>query len=214
MKESFKKILVLLPIVLLVVTATKCFSVSRGHSEEQQVINGTIELPNIYEKSDGSAMYKKFIVQKRKVESERQQARNAEKQRLFELKQQAMELKKQQEQEPPEKKVATISRGNEYTSTYEITHYTAQCKGCTGKTASGYDVTQTIYYEGYRVVAAPKTIAFNTKLKITYNDGTVIEAIVLDRGGDIGAKRLDLLVSDKKEAYRLGRQSVQVSIIK
>ena len=100
------------------------------------------------------------------------------------------------------------------TSEYEITHYTAYCTGCSGVTASGYNVRDTIYYNGYRIVAAPASVAFYTKLKITYKDGTSINAIVLDRGGDIKTGRLDLLVKNKGEAYSLGRQQVAVEIIK
>lgn len=108
-----------------------------------------------------------------------------------------------------------LSRGSGHKANFEITHYTAFCNtGCTGKTASGYNVSNTIYYEGYRIVAAPKTLAFYTKLRIHYDDGTVIDTIVLDRGSDIGIGRLDLLVSTKDEAYKLGRQKVKVEIIK
>lgn len=75
-------------------------------------------------------------------------------------------------------------------------------------------MTKTIFYKGLRVVAAPSHINLYTKLKITLNDGTVIDAIVLDRGGNIKKNRLDILVGSKKEAYNLGRQKVKVEVIK
>lgn len=122
---------------------------------------------------------------------------------------------KRLEKEKTQSKNQVASRGSNYKSDFEITFYTAFCNtGCIGKTASGYDVSSTIYYEGYRIVAAPKSLAFYTKLRIYFSDGTSIDAIVLDRGGDIGAGRLDLLVSSKKEAYELGRQQVKVEILK
>lgn len=99
------------------------------------------------------------------------------------------------------------------TTVYEITHYTSKCKGCTGITASGYDVKNTIFYGEYRIVAAPKYVPLHTKLNITYEDGTSFDAIVLDRGGAIKSGKLDLLVKDKKEAYQLGRQKVNVKFI-
>lgn len=96
-----------------------------------------------------------------------------------------------------------------------MTHYTAFCDtGCTGVTATGYDVSNTIYYQGYRIVAAPPNIAFYTKLRIHYSDGSSVDAIVLDRGGAIQGKILDLLVSSKSEASNLGRKQIKVEIIK
>src|SRR5690606_16318850 len=85
--------------------------------------------------------------------------------------------------EEEEKKEVVVSRSQNYTTTYEATFYTAFCPtGCIGVTASGYDVSNTIYYQGYRIVAMPPNIPFYTKLKITLEDGTSFKAIVLDRG--------------------------------
>lgn len=108
-----------------------------------------------------------------------------------------------------------VSRSENYSVTYEATFYTAFCPtGCIGITASGYDVSNTIYYEGYRIVAMPPNIPFYTKLKITLEDGTSFKAIVLDRGGDIQAPyRMDILVASRDEAYQLGRQSVKVEVL-
>lgn len=139
-------------------------------------------------------------------EAERKRKAELERQRLAKL---AEQKKKEQS------KTQIASRGSGYKANYEITHYTAFCPtGCTGKTASGYDVSNTIYYQGYRIVAAPPNIKFYTKLRITYQNGTVVDAIVLDRGGAIKGKPiLDLLVSSKEEAYKLGRQKVKVEIL-
>lgn len=97
--------------------------------------------------------------------------------------------------------------------TYEATFYTASCKGCTGITATGVDVRHTTQYKGYRVIAADKSIPFGTIMRITLADGTVINAIVADRGGGIKGKRLDVLVASHDEAVRLGRQQVTVEFI-
>ena len=130
----------------------------------------------------------------------------------------AKEAKLKKELEANEVETATeaeeeVSKEETESSIYEATFYTAKCKGCTGVTSSGYNVTKTIFYKGLRVVAAPSDIKFYTKLKITLNDGTVIDAIVLDRGGNIKKNRLDILVSSKKEAYKLGRQKVKVEVV-
>ena len=99
------------------------------------------------------------------------------------------------------------------TQTYEATFYTASCKGCSGTTAMGVDVRHTTQYKGYRVVAADKSVPFGTIMRITLADGTVINAIVADRGSAIKGKRLDVLVASYDEAIRLGRQQVTVEIL-
>lgn len=96
---------------------------------------------------------------------------------------------------------------------YEATFYTASCRGCSGITATGYDVRQTQYYEGYRVIAADKSVPFGTIMRITLEDGTQFDGMVLDRGGAIKGARLDVLVASKSEAYRLGRQRATVTIL-
>lgn len=100
------------------------------------------------------------------------------------------------------------------TQTYEATFYTASCKGCSGTTAMGVDVRHTTQYKGYRVVAADKSVPFGTIMRITLADGTVINAIVADRGSAIKGKRLDVLVASYDEAIRLGRQQVTVEFVK
>lgn len=110
-------------------------------------------------------------------------------------------------------KVSDVSRSSGHQSSYEITNYTSRCNGCSGISASGVNVSNTIYHQGYRIVAASPSLPFYTKLKIRYSNGTVIKAIVLDRGSAIQGKILDLLVSSNEEAYRLGRQQVTVEII-
>lgn len=97
--------------------------------------------------------------------------------------------------------------------TYQITHYTASCSGCTGITSSGYNVRDTIYFNGMRIVAADPSIPLGTKLQVTYANGSSFTAIVLDRGGAIKGNILDVLVSSNEEAYRLGRTSATVTIV-
>ena len=100
------------------------------------------------------------------------------------------------------------------TQTFEITAYTARCDGCSGITASGYDVQSTVYSpEGLRIVAAPASIPFGTVLRISLDNGNTFDAVVLDRGGDITEGRLDFLVDTYDEAMAFGRQSVKVEIL-
>src|SRR5699024_2605154 len=99
--------------------------------------------------------------------------------------------------------------------TYEATYYTARCDGCSGITATGYDVRQTIHSpEGYRIIAVdPAHIPLGSTVRVTYGDGTSFDAVASDTGGDIKGRRIDVLVSSKEEAYRLGRTSVSVEIL-
>lgn len=75
-------------------------------------------------------------------------------------------------------------------------------------TASGYDVTNTITYNGMRIVAASAQYPIGTRMHI---EG-IGEAIVLDRGGAIQGNKLDLLVGSQQEALNWGRQNVTVTV--
>lgn len=109
--------------------------------------------------------------------------------------------------------IVEITESKPKTQIYEVTFYTAGCEGCTGITASGVDVRNTTHYNGYRVLAADKSVPFGTIMRITLEDGTVFDGIVADRGGAIKGRRLDILVETRARAYELGRQQVKVEII-
>ena len=98
----------------------------------------------------------------------------------------------------------------------EATFYTAFCPtGCTGITATGVDVSNTIYYEGKRIIAVdPNVIPLGSHVRVTLKDGTSFEALALDTGGAIKGNRIDVLVASRDEAYKLGRQSAKVEILR
>lgn len=97
--------------------------------------------------------------------------------------------------------------------TVNISHYGHDCYGCTsGYTASGYYVGDgRIYYQdptfgSVRVVAADSKYPLGTIIRLGYQ-GSIITAIVLDRGGAIGDGQrfqIDLLTSSNSKAYELG----------
>ena len=103
-----------------------------------------------------------------------------------------------------EEEVLTVFSGT-------VSHYGPDCIGCSGVTASGYNVKNTIYYQdstygSLRIVAADKKVPLGSVLRLTYHD-QVIHAIVLDRGGAIGFSKnfiLDLLCESEKTSYELG----------
>lgn len=223
-----------LAILTLIATLIYSSSVKEESSLEDKKKELSLLLDNSHQKSykemkdeQYKLVYKKYeddLNLKREREKKEALAKKREERRIY-LEQKKLardsEVKLRQQREKLNNKVASreqpvsVSRGSGHQSSYEITHFTAFCStGCTGRTATSYDVSNTIYYQGYRIVAAPPNIKFYTKLKIRYSDGTVIRAIVLDRGGAIRGKPiLDLLVSSNEEAYRLGRQQVTVEII-
>lgn len=106
-----------------------------------------------------------------------------------------------------------VERPKPTTHVFTATFYTARCEGCTGITASGYNVKQTQFYRGFRVLAADRSIPLGTKMRVKLADGKQFDGIVLDRGGAIRGKRLDVLVASKSEAYELGRQQARVTIL-
>ena len=96
----------------------------------------------------------------------------------------------------------------------EATAYTAYCDtGCMGVTATGIDVSQSIYHEGRRVIAVdPSVIPLGTNVIVATADGNSFEAVAEDTGGDIVGNRIDILVDSVDEAIEFGRRSVEVEI--
>ncbi|MDQ8094235.1 3D domain-containing protein [Bacillus amyloliquefaciens] len=99
--------------------------------------------------------------------------------------------------------------------TFEASAYTADCpEGCSGVTATGIDVTGTIYHAGKRIIAVdPSVIALGSTVEIKQSDGTTFEAVSLDTGGAIKGAKIDVLVANEADAVQFGRQSVQVRVI-
>lgn len=107
-------------------------------------------------------------------------------------------------------KKATVSKpvSGGYKMTMNTSAYTAFCTGCSGITASGYNVKNTTTYNGYKIVAAGPQFPIGTKMYIPGFGN----AIVLDRGGAIKGNKLDLLVASNGQAYNWGRKNVTVTI--
>ncbi|WP_186321329.1 3D domain-containing protein [Bacillus sp. FJAT-22090] len=130
----------------------------------------------------------------------------------------AKRIAKQKAKEEEKKKQVIVSRGkqlNDNWIAYEATHYSAFCNtGCTGTTAYGYDVKNTIYEQGYRVIAVdPKKIKLGSLVEVKTSYGT-FKALAGDTGGNIKGFRIDILVESDKVAYSLGREKVQVRVLK
>ncbi len=105
-----------------------------------------------------------------------------------------------------------------------MTGYGPDCLGCSGITASGYNVLNNIYYYdkdygNIRIVAADKTLPFGTIIRIkdldVFNEN--ILAIVLDRGSAIGFNKksyFDLLYKSEKETNYFGRRYATFEVLR
>lgn len=96
----------------------------------------------------------------------------------------------------------------------KLSAYIAHCQeGCTGTTRTGVDVTQSIYYKGYRVIASdPSVIPLNSIVEVRIG-GETFKAIAIDTGGAIVGNKVDLLVATERDAINFGKQSGTISII-
>ncbi len=125
-------------------------------------------------------------------------------------------------------KVKIESQDKEYPilKTYEgtMTAYGADCYGCSGITASGYDIrNNNVYYEDktfgtLRITAADKSIPFGTVVRVrglkVYDEP--ILAIVLDRGWLIRGDLMDLAFGSEEEeiVMKLGRSNVAYDVLR
>src|SRR5699024_3184037 len=94
--------------------------------------------------------------------------------------------------------------------TYEATYYSAFCStGCTGVTATGDDVSSSIYVRGKRVIAVdPNVSPLGSTVRGT-TPSVSFESMALDSGGNIKGNRIDILVESTEKAYSLGRHDVK-----
>ena len=89
--------------------------------------------------------------------------------------------------------------------------YGPDCAGCNGHLSTGFDARQSITYQDgkygtVRIVAGDRKYPFGTIVRIK-GAGDPFNAIVLDRGGDIGIGRrfmFDLLCSSEAQASNYG----------
>jgi 3D (Asp-Asp-Asp) domain-containing protein len=117
----------------------------------------------------------------------------------------AENFKKEQERRDAESRKFTV----------EATAYVAMCReGCTGRTATGVDVSNTIYYKGHRVIAVDtKLIPLNSLVKVE-TESESFTAMAIDKGGAIRGHIIDVLVSSESKAREFGRKKATLTIIK
>lgn len=145
-------------------------------------------------------------LEERRLEEERQE----EEARLQELE------RKKKEEAVTSKEVATTSQSNNAGGwkTFEATYYGPDCIGCSGITATGLDVRNSIHTSsGHRVIAVdPNQIPLGSTVEVqTPNES--FTAVAADTGGAIKGRIVDILVNSEAESYKYGRHSVKLRII-
>ncbi|WP_066389949.1 G5 and 3D domain-containing protein [Neobacillus mesonae] len=103
-----------------------------------------------------------------------------------------------------------VSRGSETGTEYYVTAtaYTAYCNGCSGRTATGFNLRAN---PNAKIIAVdPRVIPLGTKV---YVEGYGY-AVAADTGGAIKGNKIDLFMSSKSDAYRWGRKQVKIKILK
>ncbi|MCA0989577.1 G5 and 3D domain-containing protein [Guptibacillus algicola] len=108
----------------------------------------------------------------------------------------------------PKKKSTSSSKSSSGKVLYvSSTAYTANCTGCSGITATGFNLKSN---PGAKVIAVdPSVIPLGSKVHVE-GYGTAIAA---DTGGAIKGNKIDVFFSSKSAAYSWGRKSVKITIL-
>lgn len=193
-----------------------------------------------YEKLSYSKLIKQFDENKKREDAklrerlrqqqiEREHQRIAEEKRQRELAQQkAQRLAEIRAEEERKVRLQAPVREREQKSTtqqpstssikealnIEFSYYTAYCNGCSGVTATGINVRNTVYYQGMRIIATDPRIIPTWSIVQFELDNSIVKAIALDTGGYIKGHKIDMLVESTSEAYKRGRHIKRVEIIR
>lgn len=145
---------------------------------------------------------------KAKEEAQRKAREEAERKRQAELQRQ----RQAQAQQAQTQKTRQVQSSN--SEAFNGSYYTPYCNGCSGVTATGYDVRGSIYVDGMRVIAVdPRVIPLYSIVEVSTPYET-FKAIALDTGGAIKGHKVDILVADKQTAYGLGRHTVYIKVLR
>ncbi|CAH0279931.1 Cell wall-binding protein YocH [Peribacillus sp. Bi96] len=117
-------------------------------------------------------------------------------------------LKVKQTSTSSKPKAKTTSAKKYKTITVNATAYTADCKGCSGITASGLNLKKNPKVKAISV--DPKVIPLGTKVHVEGYG----EAIAADKGGAIKGNKIDVFYSSKSKAINWGRKTVKVKVYK
>ena len=174
------------------------------HNEDIFENNSRIDLNQGYEE------LMKEVDKRERLEAQIKKLKQLEAERQAEEKR----LKKEKKLAEEKAKKAQEEKHTSDWLTFEGTYYTAFCnEGCTGVTKTGYDVSNTIYYNGYRIIAADLSILPLYTLVEVVTPYESFTAIVLDSGGAIVNRKTDILVASEEEAMQKGRHNIKIRVI-
>jgi 3D (Asp-Asp-Asp) domain-containing protein len=106
------------------------------------------------------------------------------------------------------KQASTPKTASSKTITVKATAFTANCKGCSGITATGINLKKN---PSAKVIAVdPKVIPLGTKVHVEGYG----EAIAGDKGGAIKGNKIDVFISSKQKAINWGVKTVKVQVYK
>lgn len=153
----------------------------------------------------------------KEVDSKEEQIKMLE-QRNDELKKQVKTYKdKSEAPSVSTSKSTTVSRGKESGRKVSMvaTAYTAYCDtGCTGVTATGINVSNSITHNGQRIIATDTSIIPLYSLVKVEAKGETFYAQVLDTGGAIKGNKIDVLVGSHDTAIQFGKQNVTLTVLR
>lgn len=87
------------------------------------------------------------------------------------------------------------------------TAFTANCRGCSGVTSTGFNLKKN---PNAKIIAVdPKIIPLGTKVWVEGYG----EAIAADKGGSIRGNKIDVFMPSNSKAYSWGRRTVTVKIL-
>lgn len=155
---------------------------------------------------------------KRLEEIERQRLLKLEQERLAEIarveaeKKRKLALEEAKKKELQSKKEAVYDNSSGW-MTFNGSYYGSNCYLCSGITAVGIDVRNTIYYDGLRIIALdPKVIPLWSIVEVkTPNES--FKALVADTGGRIRGFNADILVESEEISRQYGRHNIQIRVI-
>ena len=191
-------------------------------STEKEEFNESNQIQILTEKVEKEvaktkALEREEIRKMEELEKEKERQRKIEAERLAKQKAQQLEAEKQKKLKAESEKKKQQESKNTYESnwmTFEASYYVSSCKGCSGVSASGVNVKNTTTYQGYRIIASDNNIIPMWSIVEIQTPHETFKGIILDRGGAIKGRKLDVLVGTTKEALSLGRHDVKLRVIR
>ena len=213
--DLMKKIVANTLIVVGQLTVGALFLVGLFNSKAEDDMVAVVENNNLSKMADAvNVMFVSNMTDENVfLDDKKDEDENKEEEVLEELKQED-EVVEQEETLEEDPIYVQDTSGYQVLETYvgTLTGYGPDCNGCSGSTASGYNVSNTLTYTDsefgeVRIVAAGSNIPLYSIVRISNIPNTEpIIAIVLDRGGNVGEGKMtlfDLLFPSEKVAMPL-----------